>query len=628
LEELVKLLWTIAWLTLISQGAAAQQPRLASIEGTVVERDSGAPIGRAFVELRKMQAVPSQTTANGTPGMVLLDGFGLQASAGTQTVARGSTVVPTAPDGTFVIRDVPPGDYRLYATRTNGHAPGEYGQRGATGEGVPFTLTAGQRMTGVSLVMTPTASITGYVTDGNGEPAGYAHVQALRAVYRDGHRSLTAMQLVQADDRGMFRLFWLPPGEYFVCAKPLDLRRSSEMMHIPPPSRFGTYEQQMRPTVTAVNASRLLDDGSVVEGQYVPVYFPGTLDERRATPIKVRAGQTVGGVDINLGDSLVRTRHIRGRVVDGSTGKPIAASLQIVPQSPPAILLIPTAQAGQDGTFDVWGALPGPDYLIATGNGLNGLLTIDGGASDMNGVTLTMWPGLTINGRIRVDGRPLTDKDSDVSGLTVTLRRSPQVNGLPEPSSSRGAVVSVSPDGQRVISVARDSGPGNTSAADGSFALGGVPPGDYLVTVAVKDDAYVESIRLGARDVLGAGLHVDGPVQGELDIVIHTGGGSIEGTAVGVKREPAPNVTVVAVPEGIRRGRTDLFKTAVTDATGRFRLRGLTPGSYEVFAWEEIESGAWQDPDIVRSYTGLGRVVRIAEGTRASVEVTLITGDR
>lgn len=125
----------------------------------------------------------------------------------------------TSVDGTFVIQDVPPGQYRLYATRASGHAPGEYGQRPEVGSGVPFTLEDGQRMTGISLVMTPTAAITGTVTDANGEPAGYAHVQALRAVYNDGRRSFTVAQLVQADDRGMFRLFWCCRRASTTCAR-------------------------------------------------------------------------------------------------------------------------------------------------------------------------------------------------------------------------------------------------------------------------------------------------------------------------------------------------------------------------------------------------------------------------
>jgi len=612
---------TVVLITLLSQTAGAQLPvRTGSIEGSVVERGTGVPIVGANVELRRVQRVSPQETVS--------ENFTPPPAGGTQPVARDSKVVVTSSDGTFVISDVAPGEYRLYATRPSGHAPAEYGQRSAVGSGVPFTVQDGQRMTSVSLVMTPTSTITGTVTDANGEPAGYAHVQALRAVYRDGRRSLTVMQLVQADDRGMFRLFWLPPGEYYVCAKMLDLRRSSEMMYIQPPSRFGTYEQQMRPTITAINSSRLLDDGTVNEGQYVPVYFPSTLDERRAAPIRVRAGQTVSGIDINLANSLVRTRRIRGRMIDGTTGNPTGGMLQIIPRNPPAILLIPTGQAGPDGVFEMWGALPGADYLIANGGPGNGLLAVDVANADVNGVTVTLWPSSTIPGRVRIDGRSSVDRDPDVAGVRVTLRRTPAVNGLPDPSPER--FFANSPAGRALEARAvRNSGPGNTSNADGVFAVGGISPGDYSVVVDLKDDAYLESLRLGTRDVLETPLHLEGPVQGELDVVIRQNGGSIEGTVMtGARREAAPHATVVAVPQGPKSGRTDLFKVASADSSGHFRLRGLAPGSYEIFAWEEIESNAWRDPDVLRSFAGFAKLISVEDGSRANIEVTLIGDDR
>ena len=628
----MKFLWTAALLSLFSAGAVAQQPRLASIEGIVVERESGAPMARANVELRRTQA----PGANAASDLIRLQeelavtnaaiaNVGGGTAGGTAPVAATSKVVTSAPDGRFVIREIPPGEYRLYATRSNGHIPGEYGQRTATGAGVPFTIASGQRMTGISLALTPTASITGRVVDAMGESSGYAHVQALKAVYRDGRRTLTVMQLVQADDRGAYRLFWLPPGEYFICAKPLDLRRSSEMMHIPPPSRFGTYEQQMRPTVTAINTSQMLDDGRMAEGQYVPIYFPGTRDERSASPISVRAGESVNGVDINVGESLVRTHRVRGTVIDGSTGQPVPASLQIIPRNAPAILLIPTGEASQNGSFDMWGALPGADYLIANARGATGLLGVDIDDGDVSGVTLTVWPPLTVSGRIRMARPGAAGTDSSVGGFTVTLRRNPWVNGLSDPSSLNSASITLSPDG-RLQALARPRS-GNTSTADGSFTLNNVPPGDYTVVVAGKSDAYVETITFGARDVLSSGLRLNGPAQGQLEIVIGANGGALEGSVVAARREPAARATVVAVPDAGRRGRTDLYKVGSTDAEGRFQMSGLAPGTYEVFAWEDVESGAWHDPEVVRASAGRGRLVQVAEGSRNSIELTLIQAE-
>src|SRR4029078_703881 len=79
--------------------------------------------------------------------------------------------VKTGADGRFAISNVLPGQYRLIATRNNsGYVPAEYGQRSPTSEGIPFTVAAGQKMTGVRLEMAATGSIAGQVFDRDGEP--------------------------------------------------------------------------------------------------------------------------------------------------------------------------------------------------------------------------------------------------------------------------------------------------------------------------------------------------------------------------------------------------------------------------------------------------------------------------
>ena len=74
-------------------------------------------------------------------------------------------------------------------------------------------------MSGIVLAMTPTGSISGRVYDAEGEPLGKAQVEVMRPVYKDGQRMLTIVEIVASDDRGEYRLFWLPPGRYYVAAK-------------------------------------------------------------------------------------------------------------------------------------------------------------------------------------------------------------------------------------------------------------------------------------------------------------------------------------------------------------------------------------------------------------------------
>ena len=611
----VRVLQSLALLIVLANGAAAQTT---SIAGRVVASDSGQGIANANVELRRTQG----SSATEEWQVVAI---GNRPSGGAAPISTGSRLVQTTADGTFRIDDVAPGQYRLYATRSNGYVPAEYGQRSPTGTGVPFTVSPGASMTSISLVMTPTATISGRVLEEGGEPSGYAHVQALKAVYRNGQRTLTVVQLVQADDNGAYRLFWLPPGDYYVAARPLDLRRSSEMMRIPPPSRVGTYEQQKRPTVTAISSTRVLATGEIVEAQNVAIYHPGTRHERNATPIQVTAGQNVQGLDIDVSDSLVRTRRVRGRAINGATGQPIRnGSLEIVPRDAPAILAMPLGTI-VNGSFEIAGALPGGNYLVADGEGVSGLLAFDIDDADLNDVTLTMWPPVQLRGQVRSSMPPANGDDPAVRRVAVSLRRRPAVNGLREPGSMSAGRIIMQPDGTVISQLSVNN---NVTASDGTFTLGGIGPGDYAVDVTLSANTYVESIQFGSRDVLRNGLRIDGtPTPTRLEIVVGTRGGTMSGRVVDARNSPVPHATVVAMPD-IARDRTDLFKTVTADASGRFEIRGLAPADYEFLALEQLEQGAWQSAEALRDAEGRGRRVRITEGATMAGDLQLIPAPR
>ena len=66
-----------------------------------------------------------------------------------------------------------------------------------------------------------TAAIAGRVYDRYGDPVGNANVQALKYVWQDGKRLLTAVQTVRTNDLGEYRLFWMQPGQYVVSGRPL-----------------------------------------------------------------------------------------------------------------------------------------------------------------------------------------------------------------------------------------------------------------------------------------------------------------------------------------------------------------------------------------------------------------------
>jgi hypothetical protein len=88
------------------------------------------------------------------------------------------------------------------------------------------------------------------------------------------------------------------------------------------------------------------------------------------------------------------------------------------------------------------------------------------------------------------------------------------------------------------------------------------------------------------------------------------------------------NVKVALVPDFAYRNRDELYKSAATDASGKFSIQGIAAGDYRVFSWEDIVDGAWQDAEVLREVAGRATTVRIREGETSAVEVLAIPGGR
>lgn len=108
-----------------------------------------------------------------------------------------------------------------------------------------------------------------------------------------------------------------------------------------------------------------------------------------------------------------------------------------------------------------------------------------------------------------------------------------------------------------------------------------------------------------------------------LDILLSPNVSQIEGIVSDPRLQPAAGVLAVLIPDS-NRDRLDLYKTATTDQNGRFTLRGIPPGDYKLFAWEDLEPNGYFDPDLLRRSEGLGKAVRVAESSTQSVNVQVI----
>jgi hypothetical protein len=137
-------------------------------------------------------------------------------------------------------------------------------------------------------------------------------------------------------------------------------------------------------------------------------------------------------------------------------------------------------------------------------------------------------------------------------------------------------------------------------------------------------DCYIKDIRYGSSSALEEGFTVSRGNPGNLEITISSRGARVQGAVADVDGLPAAGVWVVLVPEAQRRSQSRLYKSQTTDQYGRFDLRGIAPGDYGLFSWEEAESGAWEDTEFLKPFEGKGERISFQDGEQKTQNLTAI----
>jgi Carboxypeptidase regulatory-like domain len=121
-------------------------------------------------------------------------------------------------DGRFVFDGLPPAEYVLGAAKSGYVSSDAVG--GDAEFGTQIRLADGEVRDNAGFVLTPPAAITGRVLDEFGEPFEGAAVIVWRIGYEAGRRQLlnVAISNNMTDDRGRYRVFNIPPGRYLVSA--------------------------------------------------------------------------------------------------------------------------------------------------------------------------------------------------------------------------------------------------------------------------------------------------------------------------------------------------------------------------------------------------------------------------
>src|ERR1051326_8969273 len=338
----------------IANSAAAQtpardQPRTHDepgvIRGRVVRADTGEPLRRAQVRVDEWSAKEHSGPHS------------------TMTDAQGRYEL-----------QLPPGSYQLKAAR-GGYVQVAYGQRRPFEKRRPIQLAEAAVLEHIDFALRLGAVVTGRVVDELGEAVAQASVSLARRRYVDGERRLVPQHGSGTDDRGEFRIFGVPPGDYVM---------------------FATFDPA--------------DFGSKDRVRYVPTYYPGTPIAGDAQRVTVGLGRALSGITFPL--ARAETASVRGVV--RSSGRASVGPLTIVTAreigGARADGHMADAVVGTDGAFAIGGLLPGTylveaQSLVSGSGGASAEVVVEG--TDVSGVTLLLSTGVNARGRIVFDtGKP------------------------------------------------------------------------------------------------------------------------------------------------------------------------------------------------------------------------------
>jgi hypothetical protein len=197
----------------------------------------------------------------------------------------GAAVTTTDDRGRFAFAKVQPGTYRLLAGRDD-YLRGE--------SSPPIPVAAGESVRNLAVTLTPTAVISGRVTDDYGEPAGKIYVRAL---------TTRVVAEARTNDLGEYRLFGLAPGTYVVSAERYQAPsiQGTFLVTPTPPCPGCMGEGAGRQGLTSLLTNGAFIDPRALTGQtYPPVFFPGTTDRSAAGQVTVKAGAQVDAIDLRL----------------------------------------------------------------------------------------------------------------------------------------------------------------------------------------------------------------------------------------------------------------------------------------------------------------------------------------
>ena len=491
------------------------QPESGQISGHVYRADDGTPVARAAIILTMDTEI---------------DGYHVPEQQSVRTGDDGAYRFPQLIPGKYTVVAEHPG----YASRVFSHAGGQPNER-------TITLVAGQAVDDVDVRLFIGGTISGTVFDDENQPLEGQPVDAIRLTYHRGGQTEEAVaRTAKTDDAGNFRLYGLPPGEYYV--RVLNLNN---------------YFESRSPKSN--------DAGPA----YRSAYYPGTPTLENATKLSVQGGNAITDVQFSIAKQSTYT--IYGNIID-STASVVPKRYFISPgHFGSGVLGLPDSPPSADGSFAIQGA-PSGEYILWA------FAMQNGPATDRERQT-----------HFSSGGKMIQVSDSDVH-TDVQIGPRGEIDGSVIIENSSGQ--SVSGIGVTLLSefLMKFYNPFNnmfdtTTDQKGRFRIDRVETGRYIFSLRGSTDLYLKKAACKGIDYTFRQLTMEaGATVGSCVLTLAGDSGVIKGQVLNGDR-PVSDEVVIAIPEASSLRHLARYTiTGLTRTNGEYQLSGVIPGDYLLFA--------------------------------------------
>jgi protocatechuate 3,4-dioxygenase beta subunit len=577
-RQLITTVRVAALIAMLGWGVSAQQPPRDTSAGG--QTQTPAPTGR--ITGRVVDAVTGRPMKMATVRL---------------TSEVGGRAGQTDEAGVFDFTNLPAARYNVRVQKS-GYVSLAYGQRRPLQPGTPLQLAAGQQIKGIEFRMPRGAVVAGTVSDELGDPMPGIMVRLMRFQYVQGVRELVPAGGGQTDDRGIYRIWGLDPGEYYVSAVSPNFNGRGP---IPPVAagrggRGGPFGRGGPPPDASAPAE--IDVG------YAPTYYPGVPSVFEATAVTLGLGAEL--LDINFNVLLVRTAEVSGRVLN-TDGTPVTAgnvslTVEGIAGGRPGPGANFSSRIRWDGMFSIPNVPPGRYTLRARGTDDTapqyGVTPITVAGDNLTDVPVVVSPGATMTGVVSFQGS--------------------QTGGPPDPTQVRVIAQATDPSFGATVNARVDK--------DGRFTLSGIPLGSMWIRAQTPRGWTLKSVIVDNRETIDTPLDLSGGQKlAGASLVFTDRHTELNGTVMDGSGRPLTDFTVLAFPTDstLWRPQARQIMTARPDQNGKFQIRGLPAGNYYLAVIDPLQQGEWFDPAFLEQQTADATRLSLVEGAARTQDLRL-----